>query len=168
MLTHFSVTTVLSLALGSAPRPPRPCLPNSPMSVLLSQGHITGLTGVMEFREDRSNPYVQFEILGTTYSETFGKDMRKVSRRAPRPPPAAGPRPARCHGGKEAETVSRKEPKCCPCACTAAGGRPAAGEAGAARSHSPWVSQPAARGAGGRGRSGAARGRPPVQEGTRP
>lgn len=43
------------------------------------QGHITGLTGVMEFREDSSNPYVQFEILGTTYSETFGKDMRKVS-----------------------------------------------------------------------------------------
>jgi hypothetical protein len=33
----------------------------------------------MEFREDSSNPYVQFEILGTTYSETFGKDMRKVS-----------------------------------------------------------------------------------------
>lgn len=45
----------------------------------LLQGHITGLTGVMEFREDSSNPYVQFEILGTTYSETFGKDMRKVS-----------------------------------------------------------------------------------------
>lgn len=37
----------------------------------------------MEFREDSSNPYVQFEILGTTYSETFGKDMRKVSLRAP-------------------------------------------------------------------------------------
>ncbi|XP_045426665.1 glutamate receptor ionotropic, delta-1 isoform X2 [Pipistrellus kuhlii] len=43
----------------------------------IKKGHITGLTGVMEFREDRSNPYVQFEILGTTYSETFGKDMRK-------------------------------------------------------------------------------------------
>lgn len=49
----------------------------------LLQGHITGLTGVMEFREDSSNPYVQFEILGTTYSETFGKDMRKVSPRLP-------------------------------------------------------------------------------------
>lgn len=36
----------------------------------------------MEFREDSSNPYVQFEILGTTYSETFGKDMRKVSLQA--------------------------------------------------------------------------------------
>ncbi|XP_049501950.1 glutamate receptor ionotropic, delta-1 [Panthera uncia] len=45
----------------------------------IKKGHITGLTGVMEFREDSSNPYVQFEILGTTYSETFGKDMRKVS-----------------------------------------------------------------------------------------
>ncbi|XP_073649484.1 glutamate receptor ionotropic, delta-1 isoform X2 [Tursiops truncatus] len=43
----------------------------------IKKGHITGLTGVMEFREDSSNPYVQFEILGTTYSETFGKDMRK-------------------------------------------------------------------------------------------
>lgn len=50
------------------------------------QGHITGLTGVMEFREDSSNPYVQFEILGTTYSETFGKDMRKVSLRVPASP----------------------------------------------------------------------------------
>lgn len=49
----------------------------------LLQGHITGLTGVMEFREDSSNPYVQFEILGTTYSETFGKDMRKVSLSVP-------------------------------------------------------------------------------------
>ncbi|KAL6037303.1 hypothetical protein STEG23_032633, partial [Scotinomys teguina] len=45
----------------------------------IKKGHITGLTGVMEFREDSSNPYVQFEILGTTYSETFGKDMRKSS-----------------------------------------------------------------------------------------
>ncbi|KAF7479547.1 hypothetical protein GHT09_009239 [Marmota monax] len=44
----------------------------------IKKGHITGLTGVMEFREDSSNPYVQFEILGTTYSETFGKDMRKA------------------------------------------------------------------------------------------
>ncbi|EPY88976.1 hypothetical protein CB1_000142017 [Camelus ferus] len=44
----------------------------------IKKGHITGLTGVMEFREDSSNPYVQFEILGTTYSETFGKDMRKM------------------------------------------------------------------------------------------
>ncbi|KAM7073985.1 glutamate receptor ionotropic, delta-1 isoform 2-T2 [Molossus nigricans] len=45
----------------------------------IKKGHITGLTGVMEFREDSSNPYVQFEILGTTYSETFGKDMRKLA-----------------------------------------------------------------------------------------
>lgn len=32
----------------------------------------------MEFREDGSNPFVQFEILGTSYSETFGKDVRRV------------------------------------------------------------------------------------------
>ncbi|KAM4815555.1 glutamate receptor ionotropic, delta-1-like [Thomomys bottae] len=43
----------------------------------IKKGHITGLTGVMEFQEDSSNPWVQFEILGTTYSETFGKDMCK-------------------------------------------------------------------------------------------
>ncbi|XP_009955109.1 PREDICTED: glutamate receptor ionotropic, delta-1-like, partial [Leptosomus discolor] len=43
----------------------------------IKKGHITGLTGVMEFREDGANPYVQFEILGTSYSETFGKDVRR-------------------------------------------------------------------------------------------
>lgn len=32
----------------------------------------------MEFQEDGANPYVQFEILGTSYSETFGKDVRRV------------------------------------------------------------------------------------------
>ncbi|KAM4876380.1 glutamate receptor ionotropic, delta-1-like [Thomomys bottae] len=46
----------------------------------IKKGHITGLTGVMEFQEDSSNPYVQFEILGTTYSETFGKDMCKAKK----------------------------------------------------------------------------------------
>ncbi|XP_073209460.1 glutamate receptor ionotropic, delta-1 isoform X7 [Lepidochelys kempii] len=45
----------------------------------IKKGHITGLTGVMEFREDGSNPYVQFEILGTSYSETFGKDVRRLA-----------------------------------------------------------------------------------------
>lgn len=67
--------------------PTHPCWPYPPMVFpSLPQGHITGLTGVMEFREDSSNPYVQFEILGTTYSETFGKDMRKVSFRVPTSP----------------------------------------------------------------------------------
>ncbi|KAL8164945.1 UNVERIFIED_CONTAM: hypothetical protein K2H54_017836 [Gekko kuhli] len=32
----------------------------------IKKGHITGLTCVMEFREDGANPYVQFEILGTS------------------------------------------------------------------------------------------------------
>ena len=75
----LATTSFFFLALG-VPSPARPRWPY-PLVVFpsLSQGHITGLTGVMEFREDRSNPYVQFEILGTTYSETFGKDMRKVS-----------------------------------------------------------------------------------------
>lgn len=75
----LATASFLFLAFG-VPSPTRPLLPY-PLMVFfsLSQGHITGLTGVMEFREDSSNPYVQFEILGTTYSETFGKDMRKVS-----------------------------------------------------------------------------------------
>lgn len=68
------------------------------MSGLPPQGHITGLTGVMEFREDSSNPYVQFEILGTAYSETFGKDMRKVSLRAPPAPSGCGVRPVSPQG----------------------------------------------------------------------
>ncbi|KAM6443663.1 glutamate receptor ionotropic, delta-1 isoform 1-T2 [Liasis olivaceus] len=45
----------------------------------IKKGHISGLTGIMEFREDGANPYVQFEILGTSYSETFGKDVRRLA-----------------------------------------------------------------------------------------
>ncbi|KAM5141048.1 glutamate receptor ionotropic, delta-1 isoform 3-T3 [Mantella aurantiaca] len=45
----------------------------------IKKGRITGLTGIMEFREDGSNPHVQFEILGTSYSETFGKDVRRLA-----------------------------------------------------------------------------------------
>lgn len=33
----------------------------------------------MDFRDDGSNPHVQFEILGSSYSETFGKDVKRVS-----------------------------------------------------------------------------------------
>lgn len=78
----LATTSFLFLPFG-VPSPTRLLLPYLLMVFpSLSQGHITGLTGVMEFREDSSNPYVQFEILGTTYSETFGKDMRKVSLRA--------------------------------------------------------------------------------------
>lgn len=114
---------------------PRPLWPPAPwglppaMSASLwmlcpLQGHITGLTGVMEFREDRSNPYVQFEILGTTYSETFGKDMRKVS--------AGQARGARGRG-RSSETADQKERVLllCPPHSGAQGGRRAT------RSHRP-------------------------------
>lgn len=43
------------------------------------QGRISGLTGLMDFRAEGSNSHVQFEILGTSYSETFGKDVKRVS-----------------------------------------------------------------------------------------
>nr|XP_014341697.1 PREDICTED: glutamate receptor ionotropic, delta-1 [Latimeria chalumnae] len=45
----------------------------------IQKGRIYGLTGLMEFRDDGSNPHVQFEILGTSYSETFGKDVRRLA-----------------------------------------------------------------------------------------
>lgn len=32
----------------------------------------------MDFRAEGSNSHVQFEILGTSYSETFGKDVKRV------------------------------------------------------------------------------------------
>lgn len=34
---------------------------------------------MMDFRAEGSNSHVQFEILGTSYSETFGKAMKRVS-----------------------------------------------------------------------------------------
>lgn len=43
------------------------------------QGRISGLTGLMDFRSNGANSHVQFEILGTSYSETFGKDVKRVS-----------------------------------------------------------------------------------------
>ncbi|XP_066549590.1 glutamate receptor ionotropic, delta-1 [Amia ocellicauda] len=45
----------------------------------IQKGRITGLTGTMDFRDDSSNPHVQFEILGTSYSETFGKDVKRLA-----------------------------------------------------------------------------------------
>ncbi|XP_048865103.1 glutamate receptor ionotropic, delta-1-like isoform X1 [Brienomyrus brachyistius] len=45
----------------------------------IQKGRITGLTGTMDFRDDGSNPHVQFEILGSSYSETFGKDVKRVA-----------------------------------------------------------------------------------------
>ncbi|KAJ8360156.1 hypothetical protein SKAU_G00166810 [Synaphobranchus kaupii] len=45
----------------------------------IQKGRITGLTGMMDFRDDGANPHVQFEILGTSFSETFGKDVKRLA-----------------------------------------------------------------------------------------
>lgn len=49
------------------------------IGVLNYKGRISGLTGLMDFRSNGANSHAQFEILGTTYSETFGKDVKRVS-----------------------------------------------------------------------------------------
>lgn len=33
----------------------------------------------MDFKDSGSNSHVQFEILGSSFSETFGKDIKRVS-----------------------------------------------------------------------------------------
>ncbi|XP_069045115.1 glutamate receptor ionotropic, delta-1 isoform X3 [Lepisosteus oculatus] len=45
----------------------------------IQKGRITGLTGIMDFRDDGANAHVQFEILGTSYSETFGKAVQRLA-----------------------------------------------------------------------------------------
>ncbi|XP_035029399.1 glutamate receptor ionotropic, delta-1 isoform X2 [Hippoglossus stenolepis] len=45
----------------------------------IQKGRISGLTGVMDFRTEGSNSHVQFEILGTSYSETYGKDVKRLA-----------------------------------------------------------------------------------------
>ncbi|XP_017566057.1 glutamate receptor ionotropic, delta-1 isoform X1 [Pygocentrus nattereri] len=45
----------------------------------IQKGRITGLTGVMDFMDNGSNSHVQFEILGTSFSETFGKDIKRLA-----------------------------------------------------------------------------------------
>ncbi|MEQ2169241.1 Glutamate receptor ionotropic, delta-1 [Goodea atripinnis] len=47
----------------------------------IQKGNITGLTGTMDFKDSGSNPHVQFEILGSSFSETFGKDIKRESGR---------------------------------------------------------------------------------------
>uniref|UniRef100_A0A3B4ZBY5 Glutamate receptor n=1 Tax=Stegastes partitus TaxID=144197 RepID=A0A3B4ZBY5_9TELE len=42
-------------------------------------GNITGLTGTMDFKDSGSNSHVQFEILGSSFSETFGKDIKRLA-----------------------------------------------------------------------------------------
>ncbi|KAI3364905.1 hypothetical protein L3Q82_000930 [Scortum barcoo] len=44
----------------------------------IQKGNITGLTGTMDFKDSGSNSHVQkFEILGSSFSETFGKDIKR-------------------------------------------------------------------------------------------
>ncbi|XP_073684791.1 glutamate receptor ionotropic, delta-1 isoform X1 [Garra rufa] len=45
----------------------------------IQKGRITGLTGIMDFMDNGSNSHVQFEILGTSFSETFGKDIKRLA-----------------------------------------------------------------------------------------
>ncbi|KAM9831579.1 glutamate receptor ionotropic, delta-1-like [Neosynchiropus ocellatus] len=45
----------------------------------IQKGNITGLTGNMDFKDNGSNPHVQFEILGSSFSETFGKDAKRLA-----------------------------------------------------------------------------------------
>ncbi|XP_062859926.1 glutamate receptor ionotropic, delta-1 [Trichomycterus rosablanca] len=45
----------------------------------IHKGHIAGLTGVMDFVNHGSNSHVEFEILGTSFSETFGKDIKRLA-----------------------------------------------------------------------------------------
>ncbi|XP_012693184.2 glutamate receptor ionotropic, delta-1 [Clupea harengus] len=45
----------------------------------IQKGQIVGLTGTMDFKENGSNSHVQFEILGTSFSETFGKDVKRLA-----------------------------------------------------------------------------------------
>ncbi|KAI4792212.1 hypothetical protein KUCAC02_033527, partial [Chaenocephalus aceratus] len=44
-------------------------------------GNITGLTGMMDFKDSGINSHVQFEILGSSFSETFGKDIKRQEQR---------------------------------------------------------------------------------------
>nr|XP_057921672.1 glutamate receptor ionotropic, delta-1 isoform X1 [Doryrhamphus excisus] len=45
----------------------------------IQKGNITGLTGTMDFKDSGANSHVHFEILGSSYSETFGKDFKRLA-----------------------------------------------------------------------------------------
>ncbi|AWP18189.1 putative glutamate receptor ionotropic delta-1-like, partial [Scophthalmus maximus] len=45
----------------------------------IQKGNITGLTGTVDFKDGGSNSHVQFEILGSSFSETFGKDIKRLA-----------------------------------------------------------------------------------------
>ncbi|XP_061731984.1 glutamate receptor ionotropic, delta-1-like isoform X2 [Nerophis ophidion] len=45
----------------------------------IQKGNITGLTGTMDFKDSGANSHVHFEILGSSFSETFGKDYKRMA-----------------------------------------------------------------------------------------
>ncbi|XP_077406423.1 glutamate receptor ionotropic, delta-1-like isoform X2 [Vanacampus margaritifer] len=45
----------------------------------IQKGNITGLTGTMDFKDGGANAHVHFEILGSSFSETFGKDVKRLA-----------------------------------------------------------------------------------------
>ncbi|XP_057682965.1 glutamate receptor ionotropic, delta-1-like isoform X1 [Corythoichthys intestinalis] len=45
----------------------------------IQKGNITGLTGLMDFKDGGANSHVHFEILGSSFSETFGKDVKRLA-----------------------------------------------------------------------------------------
>ncbi|XP_032805401.1 glutamate receptor ionotropic, delta-2-like isoform X5 [Petromyzon marinus] len=45
----------------------------------IRKGRVSGLTGILDFGDDALNHNVQFEILGTSYSELFGRDVRRLA-----------------------------------------------------------------------------------------
>ncbi|XP_072312865.1 glutamate receptor ionotropic, delta-1-like [Eucyclogobius newberryi] len=45
----------------------------------IQKGNISGLTGIMDFNDSGSNSHVHFEILGSSFSETFGKDIKRLA-----------------------------------------------------------------------------------------
>ncbi|XP_061782926.1 glutamate receptor ionotropic, delta-1-like isoform X1 [Nerophis lumbriciformis] len=45
----------------------------------IQKGNITGLTGTMDFKDGGANSHVHFEILGSSFSETFGKDYKRMA-----------------------------------------------------------------------------------------
>ncbi|XP_043917322.1 glutamate receptor ionotropic, delta-2 [Protopterus annectens] len=44
----------------------------------VKKGGVSGLTGVLEFKENGENPNIDFEILGTNYGEDLGRGIRKL------------------------------------------------------------------------------------------
>ncbi|XP_077359555.1 glutamate receptor ionotropic, delta-1-like isoform X2 [Festucalex cinctus] len=45
----------------------------------IQKGNITGLTGTMDFKDGGANAHVHFEILGSSFSHTFGKDVKRLA-----------------------------------------------------------------------------------------